>query len=101
MLPQTGYTLSVRYLGLAYQYFTIVYAAIQAWNGTLDKFIGDAAMAIFNAPAEHEDYIVHAVCGADDIIKSFEPIRQAFFKKYGTEIEAGPQHGRKSPHIEA
>ena len=71
------------------QYFTIVYAAIQAWNGTLDKFIGDAAMAIFNAPAEHEDYIFHAVCAADDIIKSFEPIRQAFFKKYGKEIHVG------------
>lgn len=36
-------------------------------GGTLDKFVGDATMAIFNAPFPLEDYIFKAVCAAVDI----------------------------------
>ena len=71
------------------QYFTVVYSAIEAWNGTLDKFIGDAAMAIFNAPSDLEDYEFNAVCAADDIIRGFEKIKQVFFEKYNREIDIG------------
>lgn len=71
------------------EYFTLVYASIQAWNGTLDKFIGDAAMAIFNAPKDDEDYIFHAVCAADDIQKGFESITARYKEKYGKEIHVG------------
>lgn len=71
------------------EYFTLVYASIQAWNGTLDKFIGDAAMAIFNAPKDEEDYIFHAVCAADDIQKGFVSITEKYQKLYGKEIHVG------------
>lgn len=71
------------------EYFTLVYASIQAWNGTLDKFIGDAAMAIFNAPCDDEDYIFHAVCAADDIQKGFESVSERYKKMYGKEIHVG------------
>lgn len=70
-------------------YFSVVYASIQAWNGTLDKFIGDAAMAIFNAPKEHDNYIYNAVCAADDIIKGFEEIKYKFQVKYDKDIAIG------------
>lgn len=36
-------------------------------GGTLDKFVGDATMAIFNAPFELDDYVFKAVCAAMDI----------------------------------
>lgn len=52
------------------EYFSVVYSSIIAWNGTLDKFIGDAAMAIFNAPNDVDDYVFNAVCAADDIQKT-------------------------------
>ena len=71
------------------QYFTVVYSSIEAWNGTLDKFIGDAAMAIFNAPTDLEDFEFKAVCAADDIIKGFEPIKQYFKDKYKRNIDIG------------
>ncbi len=71
------------------EYFTLVYASIQAWNGTLDKFVGDAAMAIFNAPQDDEEYIIHAVCAADDIRKGFESVSEGYRKMYGKEIHIG------------
>ena len=64
-------------------------ASIMAWNGTLDKFIGDAAMAIFNAPDDLDDYIFSAVCAADDIMKGFIPIRNNFRKKFNRDINLG------------
>ena len=71
------------------EYFSIVYASIMAWNGTLDKFIGDAAMAIFNAPGDLDDYMFNAVCAADDIMKGFVPIRDNFKKKFNRDINLG------------
>ena len=37
------------------EYFTIMVDCIQAEGGMLDKFIGDAIMAIFGTPFSHED----------------------------------------------
>ena len=71
------------------EYFSLVYASIMAWNGTLDKFIGDAAMAIFNAPVDLDDYMFNAVCAADDIMQGFEPIQNRFSQKYNRDINLG------------
>lgn len=71
------------------QYFSVVYASIAAWNGTVDKFIGDAAMAIFNAPKDLDDYVFHAVCAAMDIIEGCQFLKQDLFKRYGREISVG------------
>lgn len=70
-------------------YFSLVYASIMAWNGTLDKFIGDAAMAIFNAPHDLDDYMFNAVCAADDIMRGFEPIQRHFNQKFNRDINLG------------
>ncbi|MDP6818294.1 MAG: GAF domain-containing protein [Alphaproteobacteria bacterium] len=37
------------------EYFTVMVDCIQAESGVLDKFIGDAIMAIFGTPFAHED----------------------------------------------
>jgi PAS domain S-box-containing protein len=46
------------------KYLTMVVAAIMAHEGTLDKFVGDGAMAIFNAPIEREDHTMQAIRAA-------------------------------------
>ena len=44
--------------------------AIQRQDGIVDKFIGDAVMAVFNAPIRREDHSRRAVAAAIDIERS-------------------------------
>jgi class 3 adenylate cyclase len=44
------------------QYLKIGADAVLAEDGTLDKFIGDQIMGIFNAPNDLPDHTFHAVC---------------------------------------
>jgi adenylate cyclase len=45
------------------RYFAAMSNAIAAHHGTIDKFIGDAVMGIWNAPIEHPDHVAQA-CAA-------------------------------------
>jgi len=49
---------------------------IERFGGTLDNFIGDAAMGVFGAPVAHEDDPVRAVHAALAIIGSIEDLRR-------------------------
>ena len=70
-------------------YFTVVAGAISRWGGTLDKFIGDAAMAIFNAPKPLPDYCFYAACAADDIMREFNTIKTSYEEKYNLSLNIG------------
>ena len=58
-------------------------------GGTLDKFIGDATMAVFNAPFDTEDYVYEAVCAAWDIVQSGNEIEKEFLEKYNKQVGFG------------
>jgi adenylate cyclase len=45
-------------------YHELLVQVIQSLNGTIDKFMGDAVMALFNAPLEQEDHVRRAVRAA-------------------------------------
>jgi adenylate cyclase len=45
------------------RYFAILSDAIMSNKGTVDKFIGDAVMALWNAPVEDPDHVGNA-CAA-------------------------------------
>ena len=51
-------------VSLLNDYFTIMVECIQDEGGMLDKFIGDAIMAIWGAPVDHENDTQNAVMAA-------------------------------------
>jgi adenylate cyclase len=50
--------------------FTEITAVIQSHGGTVDKFIGDAVMAFWNAPVEYPDHAARACRAAQDLLKA-------------------------------
>ncbi|WP_291717897.1 adenylate/guanylate cyclase domain-containing protein [Magnetospirillum sp. 64-120] len=41
-------------------YFNLMSSAIHAHHGTIDKYIGDAVMALWNAPLDDDDHVANA-----------------------------------------
>lgn len=71
------------------QYLTIISNAVYKNNGTLDKFIGDAAMAVFNSPSDLPDYEFQAVKTAWDILSGAEKLDQECAEKYQKHVAFG------------
>lgn len=58
-------------------------------RGTIDKFIGDAAMILFNAPLDVDNHPVMAVKTAYEIQQSMNKIRDQILERYGVEVNVG------------
>ncbi|MCE5189406.1 MAG: adenylate/guanylate cyclase domain-containing protein [Eubacteriales bacterium] len=71
------------------EYFALVTKAIFDHGGTLDKFIGDAAMAVFNAPLDLPDYEYQAVCTALDIVSGAEALEARLFERHQKHVGFG------------
>lgn len=71
------------------EYLKLTTESILKNGGTLDKFIGDATMAIFNAPFDLDDYIYRAVCTARDIAAGSEELREKLLKRFGKTVSFG------------
>jgi class 3 adenylate cyclase len=56
-------------------YHERVKADIERFGGTVEKFIGDAVMAVFGAPVAHEDDAERAVRSALRILDSIDELR--------------------------
>ncbi|MBR5467768.1 MAG: adenylate/guanylate cyclase domain-containing protein [Firmicutes bacterium] len=58
-------------------------------GGTLDKFVGDATMAVFNAPLPQEDYIFKAVKTALDMVEESKALSEELQQKFGRTVQFG------------
>jgi adenylate cyclase len=58
-------------------------------NGTLDKYIGDAIMAIYNAPVRIDDHSLQACRTALDMIENLKDLNSAFRQKGLPAIDIG------------
>ena len=76
-------------VGILNRYLERVTEAIFQNEGTLDKFIGDAVMAVYNAPLDVEDYLVKAVQTGIDIVRFVEELNDGLEKDFGRRIACG------------
>ncbi len=58
------------------EYFDIITKIVFRYNGSIDKFIGDAAMAIFGAPLHKRNYTEMAVRAAVDIMREIRKLNK-------------------------
>jgi len=70
-------------------YLALVAEAVSNNEGTLDKFIGDAAMAVFNSPTDLEDYEYKAVCAALELRSNAKSLNEKCEKEYGKQVAFG------------
>ena len=71
-------------------------AVIERHGGTVEKFIGDAVLAVFGVPVVHEDDALRAVRAAAGIREAIALLNEELARDYGTTLDAADrrQHGR-------
>ncbi len=70
-------------------YFTPMTKIILYHQGTLDKFIGDALMAFWNAPVSVPQHPVKAVEASLDMISELKRLNQIFERDFSLQLEIG------------
>ncbi len=74
---------AIEIIDLLNQYFLKMSEVIQRYNGTIDKFIGDAIMVLFGAPKEHQDDLERAIaCAIEMQIAMIEFNSETHLKDY-------------------
>ena len=71
------------------EYLALTTTSILNNQGTLDKFIGDATMAIFNAPFDLEDYVYKSILTALAIRDGSDKLAKDLQEKFGKSISYG------------
>lgn len=61
-------------VGMLNEYFSRMVDIVFRHHGTLDKFVGDMVMALFNAPLDDPDHADHAVCAALEMIEELQSL---------------------------
>ncbi len=74
---------------LLHAYLTPMTRIITARTGTLDKFIGDAVMAFWNAPLDVPGHPAQALNAALDMIAALDDLNPQFQARYGVTIQVG------------
>ncbi len=68
------------------RYFTVMAAQIERHGGTIEKYIGDAIMAVFGIPRAHEDDALRAVRAAHGMQQELAGLNEDFQRFYGVEL---------------
>ena len=68
------------------RYFSSMAAEIVRHGGKIEKYIGDAIMAVFGLPRAHEDDALRAVRAAHGMTKALDRLNEDLLQLYGVEI---------------
>jgi class 3 adenylate cyclase/tetratricopeptide (TPR) repeat protein len=67
-------------------YFSAMSAVIESWGGTVEKFIGDAIMAVFGVPVIREDDAHRALRAAGDMLVRLDELNSEFRERHALSL---------------
>ncbi|HVS49303.1 MAG TPA: adenylate/guanylate cyclase domain-containing protein, partial [Candidatus Dormibacteraeota bacterium] len=68
-------------------YFAAMASAVDAWGGTVEKFIGDAVMAVFGVPAVREDDAERALNAAMEMMERLRDLNVELQSRHGISLQ--------------
>src|SRR5256886_13119384 len=69
------------------RYFAVARGVLERHGGTVEKFIGDAVMAVFGIPVVHEDDALRAARAADELREELAGLNADLLGEFGTELQ--------------
>jgi class 3 adenylate cyclase/predicted ATPase len=69
------------------RYFAVARSVLERHGGTVEKFIGDAVMAVFGIPVVHEDDALRATRAADELRDQLADLNAELQREFGTELQ--------------
>ena len=69
------------------RYFAALRGAIESHGGTVEKYIGDAVMAVFGLPTLHEDDALRAVRAAVDLAPALEALNKELTSRHDVSLQ--------------
>ncbi|CAN5604621.1 AAA family ATPase [soil metagenome] len=69
------------------RYFDAMQAALERHGGIVEKFIGDAVMAVFGLPRAHEDDALRAVRAADEMRTGLQRLNDELERAWGVTLQ--------------
>jgi class 3 adenylate cyclase/tetratricopeptide (TPR) repeat protein len=69
------------------RYFTLAREVLERHGGKVEKFIGDAVMAVFGIPAVHEDDALRAARAAHELREELRGLNADLQREFGTELQ--------------
>ena len=75
-----------RLRALLQDYFTAMAAVVDTWGGTIEKYIGDAILAVWGVPAAREDDPVRALHAAREMLAKLERINPELERRHGVRL---------------
>ena len=67
-------------------HFSAMSAVIESWGGTVEKYIGDAIMAVFGVPVVREDDAVRALHAALEMLRRVRELNEGFAERHDVEL---------------
>jgi class 3 adenylate cyclase/tetratricopeptide (TPR) repeat protein len=68
------------------RYFDVMRVALERHGGTVEKFIGDAVMAVYGLPVRHEDDALRAIRAAADMQAALPELNRSFREQWDLEL---------------
>jgi class 3 adenylate cyclase/tetratricopeptide (TPR) repeat protein len=69
------------------RYFQTLWRVLQRHGGTVEKFIGDAVMAVFGIPVVHEDDALRATRAAFEMAEALGMLNEELGRRWGVSLE--------------